>query len=193
MAEDQLTKDLTVVLIGGSAGSLEVVMNIIATLDPAAPYALVIVLHRKSSADSSLVYVLSDKTEWPVKEVDDKDLIQPRHIYVAPGDYHLLLEKDGSFSLDLSEKINFSRPSIDASFESAADVYGKRLIAILLSGANADGAKGMQAVKANGGTCIVQDPATAEVSYMPQEAVALVKVDHIVDGKQIGHLLNRLI
>lgn len=180
------------VMIGGSAGSLDVVLNIISTLDRNAQYVVVIVLHRKSSAESSLACLLADKASWPVKEVDDKDPILPQHIYVAPGDYHLLVEKDQTFSLDLSEKINFSRPSIDASFESAADAYGSKLIAVLLSGANADGVEGMQTVKAKGGACIVQDPATAEVSYMPQEAVAHVEIDFVVDGNEIGALLNRL-
>lgn len=180
------------VIIGGSAGSLEIVMNIIETLRTDAVFALVIVLHRKSSADSSLVSLLADKTSWPVKEVDDKDEIQPGSIYIAPGDYHLLIEKEKRFSLDVSEKINYSRPSIDASFESAADVFRDELIGVLLSGANADGMEGMRSIKAKGGICIVQDPDTAEVSYMPHEAIANVAIDHIIEGKQIGKFLNTL-
>jgi two-component system chemotaxis response regulator CheB len=123
MAEDQMIQPHRMVIIGGSAGSLEVVLNIIATVNNTASFAFVIVLHRKSSSDSSLVSLLADKTSWPVKEVDDKDPILPQHIYIAPGDYHLLIEKEHFFSLDVSEKINYSRPSIDASFDSAADVY----------------------------------------------------------------------
>jgi two-component system chemotaxis response regulator CheB len=192
MAQDQVIHPYRMVVIGGSAGALDVVLNIIATVDAAAPYVFVIILHRKSSIDSSLAFLLSDKTNWPVKEVDDKDNILPGHIYIAPGDYHLLVEKDGSFSLDVSEKINYSRPSIDAGFESAADAYGNRLIAVLLSGANADGTDGLRTIKDKGGTCIIQDPATAEVSYMPQEAISAIEADHIIDGNKIGELLNTL-
>lgn len=192
MAENELTPPFQVVIIGGSAGALEVVLNIVATVDETAPYAFVIILHRKSSSDSSLAGILADKTKWRVKEVDDKDSIAAQHIYIAPGDYHLLIEKDGSFSLDDSEKINYSRPSIDAGFESAADAYGEKLVAVLLSGANADGAEGMKSIKEKGGTCIVQDPSSAEVAYMPNEAISRLKVDHITDGKQIGKLLNEL-
>lgn len=192
MAENQMIQPSRMVVIGGSAGALEVVMNIIATVDETAPFVFVIILHRKSSTDSSLAFLLSDKTKWPVKEVEDKDNILVRHVYIAPGDYHLLVEKDGCFSLDDSEKINYSRPSIDAGFESAADAYGENLIAVLLSGANADGVAGMKIVKDKGGVCIVQDPASAEVSYMPQEAVSAVDVDHIVAGNEIGKLLNQL-
>jgi two-component system chemotaxis response regulator CheB len=192
MAEDQVSKPYRMVIMGGSAGALDVVLNIVATVDAMAPFVFVIILHRKSSIDSSLAFLLSDKTTWPVKEVEDKDNILPRHIYIAPGDYHLLVEKEGCFSLDVSEKINYSRPSIDAGFESAAEVYGDQLIAVLLSGANADGADGLKMIKEKGGMCIVQDPATAEVAYMPQEAVKAGAADHIIDGQQIGAYLNTL-
>jgi two-component system chemotaxis response regulator CheB len=193
MAEDQVTKPYRMVVVGGSAGALDVVLDIVATVDPMAPFVFVIILHRKSSIDSSLAFLLSDKTTWPVKEVEDKDNILSRHIYIAPGDYHLLIEKDGCFSLDVSEKINYSRPSIDAGFESAADVYGDRLIAVLLSGANADGVDGMRMIKEKGGICIVQNPVTAEVPYMPQEAVDAGVGDHIVDGQHIGEYLTSFI
>ncbi len=189
MAENKMIPP-HIVIVGGSAGSLEVILVMLSKLDPLLNLSLIIVLHRKSSYDSSLAELLGDRTSWPVKEVEEKDLILAKHIYLAPGDYHLLIEKNHSFSLDVSEKINYSRPSIDISFESAAEIYGSNLTGILLSGANADGVEGLKKIKQWGGTSIVQDPATAEVSYMPQEGIDHAPVDHIVEGSRIGEFLN---
>jgi two-component system chemotaxis response regulator CheB len=189
MAKTKLTTAPRVVLIGGSAGSLEVILQIIAYLDDKADYALIIILHRRSQQDSPLNDLLAHKTSWEVSEPEDKDPILPRNVYVAPADYHLLLEKDHSFSLDDSEKVNFSRPSIDVSFESAAEVYGNKTTAILLSGANADGVEGMQRIKAAGGICIAQKPATADVPYMPEQAIKQVKLDFVMDADEIGKWL----
>nr|WP_315824569.1 chemotaxis protein CheB [Paraflavitalea speifideiaquila] len=116
----------------------------------------------------------------------------PHTIYIAPTDYHLLLEKDRSFSLDVSEKVNYSRPSIDTTFESAAEVYGPSLLGILLSGANADGVEGMKRIKSLGGTCLVQDPETADVDYMPRKALQQVKVDIILPAHEIADYINSL-
>ncbi len=191
MAQDKIAP-AHIVIIGGSAGSLDVILTLLSTLDISLNLSLIIILHRKSSYDSSLAELLADRTAWTVKDVEEKDPVLAKHIYLAPGDYHLLIEKDHSFSLDVSEKINYSRPSIDISFESAAEVYGATLTGILLSGANADGVEGLKKIKQYGGTCIVQDPATAEVSYMPQEGIDHAPVDHIVDGSRIGEFLNSL-
>lgn len=181
-----------IIVIGGSAGSLEVVLNLVASLRDPVNATLVIIMHRKSSVDSSLVFLLSERTEWPVREVEDKDQIRPRHIYLAPADYHLLFEKDLSFSLDYSEKVNYSRPSIDVSFESAAEAFGSQVTGILLSGANADGVHGLNRIKAAGGTTVVQNPSTAEVAYMPQEALDHAIIDHIIDGNGIGQFIDSL-
>jgi two-component system chemotaxis response regulator CheB len=190
MEKAKLIKAPRVVMIGGSAGSLDVIMQIITYLDGKADYALIIILHRRSQQDSPLNDLLAHKTKWEVSEPEDKDPILTRHIYIAPADYHLLIEKDYSFSLDDSEKVNFSRPSIDVSFESAADVYGNKTTAILLSGANADGVEGMLRIKAAGGTCIAQKPDTADVPYMPEQAIKHVAIDHVMDADEIGKLLS---
>lgn len=180
------------IMIGGSAGSLQVILKLLPELRLSLPVTIVIVLHRKASNDETLVDLLSSKTSWPVREVEEKEAILPNHIYIAPADYHLLVESDHSFALDVSEKVNYSRPSIDIAFESAAEVYGPSLLAILLSGANADGQEGMQNVKDAGGTCVVQDPDTAEVSYMPMQAIGHVEIDKVLHGDEIAGFINGL-
>lgn len=188
MAQDSLRRQRLVV-IGGSAGSLEIVLSIVAGL-PALPHAAVlIVLHRKQSADSVLSGLLASRTNLPVREVEDKDPLVPGSIYLAPPDYHLLLEGRHQFSLDDSEKVHHSRPSIDVSFESAAYAYGADTIGILLSGANADGAEGLLRIKERGGDTLVQDPATAEVYYMPQQALLLHPGHRVVAGNQLHQAL----
>jgi two-component system chemotaxis response regulator CheB len=135
--------------------------------------------------------LLESKTSWQVREAEEKQTIMKDHIYLAPADYHLLIEKDRTLSLDVSEKVNFSRPSIDVSFESAAEVYGTKLAAILLSGANDDGVAGLKKVKACGGVAIVQNPQTAAVAYMPQQAINNLAVDKIINPDELGLLINQ--
>ncbi|WEK34596.1 MAG: chemotaxis protein CheB [Candidatus Pseudobacter hemicellulosilyticus] len=194
MAKNILMPAIELIVIGGSAGSLDVILKQLPALRDNLPVAILLVLHRKagSSNEDILVDLLSTKTSWKVREAEEKEMITQGTIYVAPADYHLLLESDQSFSLDVSEKVNYSRPSIDITLESAAEVYGARLLAILLSGANADGAEGMQAVKTAGGLCVVQDPASAEVGYMPQQAIDQVMVDKIVPADHLAAFINEL-
>lgn len=180
MAENRVIKGCRVVVVGGSTGSIDVLFQLLPALRPPLPFALVLVLHRKNTADSTLANLLSLKTSIPVREVDDKDPVLPGHIYLAPADYHLLIEQDGTFSLDDSEKVHYSRPAIDVTFESAADVYGPALAGILLSGANADGTAGLRAIKQAGGTTVVQQPDTAQVAYMPQQAIANAPIDFVL-------------
>ena len=191
MAQRSINNQYDLLLIGGSAGSLEVLMKLLPSLRRDLDLSVVVVMHRKNG-ESLLTDILSDKTSWIVKEAEDKDLIEPCTIYLAPADYHLLVEKDKSLSLDYSEKIHYSRPAIDVTFETAAEAYGGNLVAVLLSGANADGAAGLQKIKAAGGLTIVQNPAEASVSYMPQQAIDSTKVDYIVDTAQIIQVINSL-
>jgi two-component system chemotaxis response regulator CheB len=169
--------DFKILVIGGSAGSLAKVLRLLPHFTKDLAITVVLIFHRKEAEDSSLKDILAYKSEFKVKEVEDKDPILKHHIYIAPADYHMLLEKDLTFSLDISEKINFSRPSIDVTFESAADVFGESVTGLLLSGANADGVNGLQAIKENGGKIVVQDPKSAEVPYMPQQAVDRLQID----------------
>lgn len=179
-------------LIGGSAGSLEVLFKLLPLLKAGLPFPVILVLHRRSSGDSSLTGLLAGKSVLSTSEVEDKDEILPGHIYLAPADYHLLIEKDRSFSLDYSEKINFSRPSIDVTFESAAGVYGSSLTAAILSGANEDGTAGIMAVKNAGGRTIAQLPESAQMPFMPQHAIASGAVDEILDVQAMAQFFNGL-
>ncbi|GAB2560371.1 chemotaxis protein CheB [Spirosoma aerophilum] len=181
MAEDRLTHPYEAIVIGGSTGSIEVLLSLLPALPGPLPFALIIVLHRKNTSDSTLANLLSTKTDSPFQEVDDKDPIRAGTIYLAPADYHLLIEQDKSFSLDDSEKVNYSRPSIDVTFESAADVYGSALIGILLSGANADGTLGLKAIQKAGGLLVAQQPETALVGFMPQQAILNTTVHYVLD------------
>lgn len=166
-----------VVIIGGSAGSLEILLEIISCISSKSTIVYVIIIHRKRDGDSILVELLKSRTSRPVKEVEDKDLILPGHVYLAPPDYHLLFENKNFFSLDYSEKIHFSRPSIDVSFESSAYIFQDKVLGILLSGANEDGAYGLKMIKNAGGRVVVQEPDSADASYMPQKALEILKPD----------------
>lgn len=179
------------IVIGGSAGSLKVVLDILPQLDANLQTPIVIVFHRKAAVNSDMLTDLLDaRSALPVKEAEDKERVIPGKIYIAPAGYHLFLEKDYSFSLDSSEKINFSRPSIDLTFITAADVFNNRLIGIILSGANSDGVKGLKVIKNKGGFTIAQEPATAEVAYMPAQAISQDAVDLIANPSEMVTIIN---
>ena len=182
-----------VIVIGGSAGSLEVILDITTRLPLFTTIIIIIVVHRKIDNDSILEDLIAQKTLYAVKEVEDKDPIIPGTIYIAPPDYHLLIENKDNFSLDSSEKIHFSRPSIDVTFESVAEIYTNRVMGILLSGANADGAAGLACIKEMGGHTLVQNPESAEMSIMPQQAINRNIVDRIVEPTQISEEIVRFI
>ena len=179
MEEGFLKNEYSLVMIGGSAGSLEVILQLMPCLRNNMKASIAIILHRKND-DSLLAKILDAKTSLTVIEAEDKTSIEPGRIYVAPADYHLLIEKDKSFSLDFSEKIHYSRPSIDVSFETAADALGGKVAAFLLSGANADGAKGLLTIKQAGGFCVAQDTVEASVDYMPSSAIRIGAVNKIM-------------
>ncbi|MDR6783617.1 two-component system chemotaxis response regulator CheB [Pedobacter africanus] len=192
MEEIRLMKGAKALIIGGSAGSLEVLLKVLPQVSPDISFPIIIVVHRKHGADSLLPSLLSSRTSLKVKEVDEKEKILAGTVYVAPSDYHLLIEQDQTFSLDYSEKINYSRPSIDATFQTAAEVYGPKLVCLLLSGSNADGVNGLKTVKAWGGTAAIQDPDTAQVAYMPAQAKLNVEIDAILSIEDMGEFINLL-
>jgi len=192
MAEEQVVHTRRLIVIGGSSGSLDALLVILPLLKKDLAIPVVIVLHRNNNADNGLAELLSVKTTLWVKEADEKDVLLPGWIYLAPPDYHLLLEEDGTISLDVSEKVNYCRPSIDVTFDSAAVAYKQHCTAILLSGANADGAAAMQAVKEYGGKNIVQDPNEALVSYMPEQAIMRSVADEILKATEIAAAINAL-
>ena len=179
-------------IIGGSAGSLDVLLKVLPLLDPAISFPIVIVIHRKHGTDSLLPDLLSGRTKLIVKEVNEKEVLIPGTIYIAPSDYHTLIEQNHSFSLDYSEKVNYSRPAIDVTFQTAAEVYREKLVCLLLSGSNTDGVNGLKSVKAWGGTAVIQDPATAQVAYMPEQAAIQVKIDYTLRTENIAEFINLL-
>jgi two-component system chemotaxis response regulator CheB len=194
MAKDQLKekRKWKTLLIGGSAGALTVVLQIVQSLTPAMNVSALVILHRKSTEENVLLDVLTSKTKMEVRETEDKDEMMPGVLYIAPADYHVLIERDGTMTLDDSEKINYSRPSIDVSFESAAEIYGPSLVCVLLSGANADGVGGLVAARARGAKIVVQDPDTAEFVYMPRQAMAVLKPDLVLTDKNMNELYELL-
>jgi two-component system, chemotaxis family, protein-glutamate methylesterase/glutaminase len=192
MEKDAIGK-YDVVVIGGSAGSLEVILKMVGAFQETTNTTFIIVVHRKNNTSSILEDILAAKTTIKVKEIEDKDPILPTTIYLAPPDYHLLIEDDQTFSLDSSEKVHYSRPSIDITFESVAQVFGDRAIGVLLSGANADGAEGLAKIKKAGGFTIVQDPSTSDAGYMPQQAIKQKAFNKILHAEEIAGFVNGLI
>jgi len=182
----------SLLVIGGSAGALLPVLDLVSLLRYPSSLSVILVLHRKASDVDTLVELLASRTSFDVKDIDDKDSLRPGWIFVAPPDYHVLLEKDLTLSLDDSEKINFSRPSIDVTFESAATVLGGKVACLLLSGANADGVAGLVVAKSKGAFIAVQDPAESEFPVMPQQALAQVSVDMLVNQHTMRALSDLL-
>ncbi|MFY0253529.1 chemotaxis protein CheB [Chitinophaga sp. 30R24] len=180
------------IVIGGSAGGLQPILTLLPGLVYPFPAAIIIVLHRQSQYASVLIDLLSAQSMLPVKEAAEKEPLQPGVIYVAPVDYHLLVEKDHTLSLDYSEKVNFSRPSIDVTFATAALAYGSKLAVLLLSGANIDGIEGLIDVHEAGGTTAVQHPDTADVDYMPRQAIEQAPVDHLLLPKDMAGFMNAM-
>ncbi|TDS07482.1 chemotaxis protein CheB [Sphingobacterium paludis] len=185
-------RKIELLVIGGSAGSLKVLLQLLPELRTDLPFPVVIVLHRKPDPDSVLDLLLKNYTQLDLLEAGDKMSLCKNTVYLAPPDYHLLFENKELVSLDCSEKLNYSRPSIDVSFQSAAQVFKKNLATILLSGANADGVEGLRYVKSEEGLIFVQDPSTAEVEYMPRQAILQTKVDAILRPDEFGQLINNL-
>jgi two-component system, chemotaxis family, protein-glutamate methylesterase/glutaminase len=182
------------VVIGASWGGLRAVGLVLGEVDPSAgPPAIAVALHRSPSGPvGTLVHYLQTRCPLPVAEVEDKDEIVPGQVYVAPADYHLLVEEPGLFALSVDPPVQYSRPSIDVLFESAADAYRGGLVAVVLTGTNEDGCCGIRRAKERGAVTIVQEPATAERRDMPDAAIATGCVDEILTLEQIGKRLNEL-
>ncbi|HEY5806966.1 MAG TPA: chemotaxis protein CheB [Povalibacter sp.] len=163
---------IAAVVIGGSAGALDVVRSILGALPSSVAVPVVIVLHLSATAHDTLPAVLRVECALPVKYAEDKEPAAAGIVYVAPPAYHLLIESQQTFALSVDDPVHFSRPSIDVMFESACDAYGARLLAILLSGASDDGAAGLREIASRGGTTIVQNPVSAAAPAMPAAALA---------------------
>lgn len=180
------------VVIGGSAGSLQVILEMLKNLNDHLDFPMVLVLHRKAQAISILPKLLQKFSKLEVIEIEDKTEIENNKIYIVPSDYHLLFETKNSVSLDGSEKMNYSRPSIDVIFRSASEIFGEGVVGVLLSGANADGVEGLNYIKKNKGKVWIQDPETAEVNYMPMQAKLNVDYDLITTPENLAKYINQL-
>jgi two-component system, chemotaxis family, protein-glutamate methylesterase/glutaminase len=180
------------VIIGGSAGSFQVVTKILSALPVTFPLPVFLILHRLKHVRSGFVEALSIKSAIPVKEPADKEQIRPGIAYLAPSNYHMYIEMGYRFALSTESPVNHSRPSIDLSFISAAHVYRDKLTGIILSGANKDGAYGLKAVNDTGGTTIIQDPEECSVPVMSRESMKLTKADYVFDTGQITGFLQKI-
>ncbi len=180
------------VVIGVSAGGIAALERILSVLEKNFNAAVIIVQHMAVGGGNYLVEHFNKSSALEVKEARDKFDIEPGTIYFAPANYHLLIEPQKTLALSTAEKVNYSRPSIDVLFQSAADAYCRKLIGVILTGANADGAAGLATIKKRGGLTIVQAPETAEVATMPNAAIAACRVDHILPLEKIGQFLMKL-
>jgi two-component system chemotaxis response regulator CheB len=178
--------------VGASWGGLDAISRLLEGLPERLDLAFAVAQHRSpDSAPGTLQELLQLHSSYPVHEAGDKDPVEPGHVYLAPADYHLLVDR-GRFALSLEERVQYARPSIDVLFESAADEYRERVIGIVLTGSNADGARGLARIKARGGVAIVQRPETALRRAMPEAALAATATDAVLPLEEIGPFLHGL-
>jgi len=178
--------------IGVSAGGINALKHIIPILPHDYPLAVIVIQHRIHTAEDFLVEFLNNHSAIRVKEAQLGEVIKPGCVYIGPSGYHLLIERNKTFSLSIDPPVNYVMPSVDVLFESAALAYQDKFIGLIMTGANHDGSKGLAKVKKYGGMAIVQDPATAEVAVMPQAAIDIVKVDYIIPLHEMGIFFKNL-
>jgi two-component system chemotaxis response regulator CheB len=180
------------IVIGGSAGSFQVVTKILSALPKTLSIPVLLSMHRLKHVRSGFLEALALKSNLPIIEPDDKEQIKPGRAYLAPANYHMYIELGNRIALSTEEPLNHSRPSIDLSFITAAQSYREKLIAIILSGANSDGAIGLQKVKEHNGITIVQDPKECQVRTMTEAAIKQTQIDYIFTTDQIIKFLLKL-
>ncbi|WP_028297147.1 chemotaxis protein CheB [Olivibacter sitiensis] len=185
MDTDIKNRDIQLLVLACSAGGIALIQKILASLHKDFPIPVIAVVHRGGHVMSALEKILQVHCTIRVKEAEEKEILQPSTVYFAPGGYHLLIEKDHSLSLDVSEPVKYCRPSIDVTLQSAVDVFGSNMAAVLLSGANDDGADGMMSVSKAGGLTIVQNPEDAEVDVMPRAALNRTMIDFMLNGDEL--------
>ena len=179
------TRDIDAVAIGASAGGVEVLSVLLSALPASCRASFFIVVHIPRERPSLLADVFGAKCALPVREAEDKEPVQPGTVYFAPPDYHLLLDRGPVLALSSDEPVHFSRPSIDVLFDSAADIYGERLLGLILTGANQDGAEGLAAVGRAGGRTVVQEPSSAAVPFLPEAALQEGPVEFVLSLAQL--------
>lgn len=180
------------IVIGTSAGGLKALQELLAPLPADFGLPILVVQHRPAARNDFFAFLLNEACRLKVKEADEKEAIRPGFVYIAPADYHLLVEPDKTMTLSVDAKVCYSRPSIDILFETASEVYLSRLIGIILTGANHDGTMGLKKIKEKGGLTIAQNPHTAEAELMPLSAIREKVVDKILSIAEIVSFLNQL-
>lgn len=181
------------VAIGASVGGLEAIGLMLRQLPADFPLPIAIAQHRAPSPpDGDLAGIWQQSTALPVAEPDDKSPIEPGHVYIAPADYHLLVETREQFALSTDPPVLYARPSIDVLFESAAEAFGAGVIGVVLTGASADGSRGLKAIRDRGGCALVQEPETAECDVMPRAAVGATAVNHVMAIEDLGRIVAAL-
>lgn len=187
-----INRSFSAVVIGVSAGGLHALIHVLGKLPADYFLPIIVVQHRGKEYKILLEEILQTKCLLKVKQADEKEPIQSGFIYIAPPDYHLLIEQDETFSLTSDRLIKHSRPSIDLLFTTAAEVYKEKLIGIILTGASSDGAEGIRDIKKEGGYTIAQDPKTAEYPYMPQSSITIGAIQTILTLEEIKSYLMQL-
>ncbi len=180
------------IVVGASTGGINALETVLTMLPLDFIIPIIIVLHRAESPDNFLLMHFNSICHCSVLEAQEKSPIKKGNIYIAPGGYHLMVEMDHTFSLSVDPPVNWSRPSIDVLFETAAEAYREKLVGIIMTGANKDGSKGLAKIKKTGGLCIVQDPESATSSHMPLSALKKVAADYTLTLDGIGQILSQL-
>jgi len=181
------------VVIGVSAGGLAALEMILPRLDASIPVPVFVVQHIRPDADNFMAMHFDTHAKVKAKEAEDKEVPVHGTVYFAPPNYHLLVEFERTLALSTEERVNYSRPSVDVLFETAAEAYGEKLIGVILTGANHDGAQGLAMIKRCGGLTIVQSPETAEAEVMPVSAIEATEVDHVLPLDEIGDFINSVL
>jgi two-component system chemotaxis response regulator CheB len=187
-----LTRGIQAVVIGASAGGVEVVSAVLAHIPARCRVSFMIVIHIPRDCPSLLPEVFGTRCLLPIREAEDKEPVQPGTVYCAPPDYHLLVDRGPTLALSDDAPVHFSRPSIDVLFESAADIYGDSLMGLALTGANRDGASGLATIARAGGRTIVQEPSSALAPYLPEAALQEGPVDAVLSLAQLEELFANL-
>ena len=180
-------------VIGVSTGGVTALKYLLGELPAHFPLPVLIVTHITPESDDGMAVLLNALSSIRVKEADEQEHITPGTVYLAPANYHLLVERDGTLALSIDPPVNYARPSVDVLFESAAEAFGPDLIGVILTGAGSDGSKGLLKIKNCSGVTIVQDPADAEVDSMPQSALQLLQADYVVRLNELPGILTRLV
>jgi two-component system chemotaxis response regulator CheB len=181
------------VVVGASWGGLRALQMLLGPLPRAFPCPIVVTQHRGADDGLDLAAAIGRGSPLPVADARDKEALTPGRVYLAPADYHLLIEDRASLALTTTDPVNSARPSIDVLFETAADAYGPAVTGVLLTGASADGAEGLARIESVGGVALVQDPRTAECSTMPAAAIAATRSAEVLSLNRLAGRLQQLV